>query len=251
MYQKLIEIELISEVAMEIRDKDVKVWLRDLRSRTPGDCPGDEALSSFAEGRLSGSDREEVARHVIHCVQCGDVLAAVSIPSSAGLKVPRRLEKQAMELVPGSEPPWEIVVRFVTDAMTEAIEVIKNTGDRTQYFTPAYASVRGRRKPVRPGFAQGSLVAFTRKVGGMDTEVELECVATGTSEIKVTMKDRKGIAPRDVRVNLYRGEKELMSYTLHDGCVTFDKVDFGNYIVDFTRRGVRIGEIALDIRGEG
>jgi hypothetical protein len=218
----------------------MKVWMKDLLARGTGPCPDEEEIASFLESKLQGEKHESVAMHVLSCERCRDTLSAASGPAPARVRVPARLESRAVELVPMQDGPWEIVVKFVSGA----IEVVRNTGDRTQYFAPAYAAVRG------PGLSPGSLVAFNRRFAGIDAEIEIERIAPRTSEIKVTAKNPEGGSPKNIRVNLYKDGAELMSYMLHGGSAIFDKVQFGNYKIDFTRRGIRIGEIALEIKGE-
>lgn len=229
---------------MEIRDKDVTAWLRNLPLRDAGPCPDEEFLASYLENSLTGKERDGVMRHVLSCERCR---AAVSV--SAGeiprrVRVPAKLEKKAVELAPAGEGIWEIVVKFAEGA----IEVIKNTGDRTRYFAPVYEFARGE---IGAG-AGKTLVVFNRRFAGLDAEVEIERLTPVTSDIKVTARNLDGGGyPRNLRINLHRGNwEEIMSYMLQGGSVTFDKIQHGNYHIDFTRRGIRLGEIALEIKGE-
>lgn len=228
---------------MEIRDEEFEARIKGLLkgSADGGHCPDEERLGAFLDGGLKGDDGRRVSMHLAECERCRESVSIAMGTVPDRVRVPASAVRKVVELVPIKESPWEIVVRFLSDA----IEVIKNSGDRTQYFAPAYATSRG------PGLAPGSLVAFSRQFAGLDAEVEIERVGAGVSEIKVSAKEAQSGAPaKGVRVNLHRNGVELMSYVMSHGAAIFDKIEFGNYTIDFTRRGIRLGEIVLEIKGE-
>lgn len=226
---------------MKGEEKEMRVFLDVLGRSKAGKCPSEELLSAFAEDKLTGAEREKVAEHVLRCEDCLDALSVVSAQVPHGVKVPVELMRKAVELVPSREGLWEVVVRFVADTL----EVLKNTGDRTRYFVPAYATVRGT------DTSSSKLVAVTRRFAGLEAELEIERTGSDTSEIKVFVKNLKDNQPaKNMRANLLRGDKELMSYVLQGGVATFDKVGFGEYVIEFTKKGIPVGRVSLELKGE-
>lgn len=226
---------------MKGEDREMKVFLDVLGRGEVGKCPSEEELAAFAEDKLTGSERAKVAAHVLKCEDCRDVLAVASADVPRNVRVPVGLMRKVVELVPPKEGLWEVVVRFIS----ESVEVIKNTGDKTRYFLPAYASVRGS------DTSSSKLVAVSRRFAGLEAELEIERIGADTSEVKVFVRDLKDNQPaKNIRVNLLRGGKELMSYVLQGGSAAFDEVGLGEYVIEFTKKGIPIGKVSLELKGE-
>jgi hypothetical protein len=95
-------------------------------------CPDPEVLGAFFEGRLEGSERAEVARHVEGCAECVAILGEVG------------LEERELGI--------EIVEPLATDVAPEPVA------------EPAVAMVAPRKQSWMPTFAAAAMIALV--VGG-------------------------------------------------------------------------------------
>ena len=104
--------------------------------KTP--CPDEETFAAFIEKKLPAEQYQEVAAHFLACDQCREAAIAAWGKVPQRVRVPVEAMKKAADAIPAHESTWKLVVRFASDF----IEVIKNTGAETRYFSPAYASGR-------------------------------------------------------------------------------------------------------------
>jgi len=221
-------------------DRQIKEALKMIGTQLKGACPDEEAMAAFLEDKLPEAQRAEVAAHFLACNKCRDAASAAWGDIPKRLRVPMEVLRRATEALPARESKWEIIVKFADDF----VEVLKNTGGRTQYFAPAFASARSGKT------GESSLVACAENIGGIDTEIEIERVDVGLGEVKVVLKEGGGIPIPPVRVTLKSGNTELASYMAQEGTAVFERLPTGNYNILISRRGVSLGEIALMMKGE-
>ncbi len=203
-------------------------------------CPDEEKLAAFLDGKLDAAEHAEVASHFLACETCHELITASAGELPSKVRVPVELLRKAMGTLPETESRWEVIVRFASSF----VEVLKNTGGQTQYFSPALA-------PARSKQASGAAVAAcSRRLGGVDAEMEIERVEKGCAEITVTLKELDRAPEPPVRVTLKAEGRELASYLAREGYVTFERAPFNNYKISLSRRGVTLGEIALEMKGE-
>ena len=124
------------------------------------------------------------------------------------------------------------------------VEVLKNAGGQTKYFSPAYATARSGKT------ARASLVACSKNVSGIDTELEIERLESESGEIKVNLKESGGLPSPPLRVTLTENSRELTSYMASEGCAVFEKVPVGVYNINLSRKGISLGAITLEMKGE-
>ena len=221
-------------------DRQIKEALKMMRTQLEGACPDEEAMAAFLEDKLPEAQRAEVAAHFLACGKCMDAATAAWGDIPKRLRVPMEALRRATDALPAREGRWEILVKFAADF----VEVLKNTGGRTQYFAPAFASARSGKT------GKSNLVACAENVGGIDTEIEIERVDAGLGEVKVVLKEGGGIPIPPVRVTIKSGNNELASYVAQEGTAVFERLPIGNYDILISRRGVSLGEIALMMKGE-
>jgi len=221
-------------------DRIIKDIIMDIKAKVKDPCPDDETLAAFIEGKLPEQRHREISLHFLTCPKCRDYVAAAWGQIPKRLRVPVEVIKKAAEILPAEESAWEVVVKFTSDF----VEVIKNTGARTQYFAPAYASARSDR------VCQSSLVAVSENIGGIETELEIERLDSGEGELKVNFKESGGIPNPPLRVTLKKNNKELESCIASRGSTVFEKVPIGAYDISISRKGISLGEITLEMKGE-
>ena len=89
-------------------------------------CPSEDALASFAEGKLKGKKEEQVISHLAFCNDCLEMIKFLrQAPSAEEVSVPLWLEETARDLFPEKPKTWEIVVGHAKTAL----EVIKHTAE--------------------------------------------------------------------------------------------------------------------------
>ena len=221
-------------------DRQIKEMIKMIRIQPKGACPDDEAVAAFLENKLPEAQHAEVAGHVLACDKCRDAAAAAWGEVPKRLRVPMEVLRGAAGALPAKEKRWEIIVKFAADF----VEVLKNTGARTQYFAPVLASARSGRA------GKSSLVACAENIGGIDAEIEIERVDAALGEVKVVLKEGGGISIPPLRVTLKSEDAELASYVAQEGTAVFERLPMGSYNILISRRGVPLGEIALMMKGE-
>ncbi len=222
------------------QDRMIKDVLMKIKQRPTIRCPDEETLAAFIEGKLSDAEHTEMASHFLVCDRCRETVMAACGDPPRRLRIPFETISRATAALPDKESPWEVVVRFAADF----VEVLKNTGSRTQYFAPVYTNARSGKA------VEGSLVACAQSIGGIDTEVEIERIGPSTGEVKVVLKEGGGIPMPSIRVTLKSKNKELASYMAPGGAAVFERLPFGPYSILISRRGVSLGELALEMKGE-
>jgi len=203
-------------------------------------CPDEERLAAFLEGKLDGDEHAGMVSHFLACEACRDALAASMGELPSKVRVPAGFLRRAMKALPETESRWEIMVRFASSL----VEVIRNTDGVTRYFSPAPVPARSEGAPG------AAVVVCSRRVGGVDAEIEIERIEEDRAEITVSLKESGETPGSPVRVTLKAGGRELASYLAEEGYVAFERVPLGNYTISLSRRGVTLGEIAMEMKGE-
>lgn len=222
----------------DLKLKKAILWIKESKTKSP--CPDEESLAAFVEQKLPESEYGVLCAHLLACETCRDMATVALGETPAGVRVPVEVMRRVIELFPAEKSAWEVVVRFASDF----VEVLKNSGARTQYFAPAAAGARSG------SVSKANLVACSRNVSGIDTELEIERLDGEMGELKVNFREGGGIPSPPVRVTLKKDGKELASYLAAKGAAVFERVPLGMYNISISRKGVSLGEIALEMKGE-
>jgi hypothetical protein len=122
-------------------------------------CPSEDALASFAEGKLKGKKEEQVISHLAFCNDCLEMIKFLrQAPSAEEVSVPLWLEETARDLFPEKPKTWEIVVGHAKTAL----EVIKHTAEGC-WTLPGLELIPAKIKP-EPAYLHELGIAYTPRI---------------------------------------------------------------------------------------
>ncbi len=157
-------------------------------------CPSEDALASFAEGKLKGKKEEQVISHLAFCNDCLETVKFLrEAPSAEEVSVPAWLEETARDLFPEKPKTWEIVVGHAKTAL----EVIKHTAEGC-WTLPSLELIPAKMKPALgyiedmntvgiayiPRISDENLLAKSKSIPRHLRSMEHEPVVKGTYPVK-------------------------------------------------------------------
>ncbi|HUT52591.1 MAG TPA: hypothetical protein VM658_04315 [bacterium] len=235
---------------MKVTDEKIKrLVLQSARKRPRGECPSEECLAVFTEGKMTEPDKESVLGHLARCGHCREsvyVLRHVLAegPREREFKAPLLLLERAGRLDPARKSLMEVVVRFVKGAA----EVVRMSADVIGGMAPALESVRGEEGRV----VSDTLITFSKAFPPYLAEVDVEKTRPDRGEISIKFTDETTNQPAlGIRVSLFNNGLELESAMTEDGHAVFENLKFGQYRLEITKVGEPVGRITLAMKGEG
>lgn len=211
-------------------------------------CPDEERLTDYLEGRLDAPDRREIESHLAQCADCLDLV--VPLLRSEGpepVDTPEPVTAAAIRAVEGfaRRPP----VRPVSAAGRSHAPSL---GERLRTWLagfapspePLAAGIRGA-----GGTEANRTVTVLRRFGDLSVVIDLE--ETGAGQARMRVRPEADAEANAVRVTLVRDGREEASLVLESGGgtgVVFDPVRSGRGRLVFTRAGEEIGVYGFDLR---
>ncbi len=205
-------------------------------------CPDDEVLADYMEGRLSAEKRLILEAHLSDCDVCIENLVI-------GKSVARNMEQFELESVP--HYITSSAMRLVDDLNTPLIErtgrVAKKICSKISDFlapdfwsSQAVSAIRGGRGET----VSDNCEPVIKNFNGIKTKIEIEksLNAQEHTTIKVSLLPDQHITFADIRVSLKKGDRELSSFLLNNGYTLFEEIPPGEYQLVFTKDGFSIGK---------
>jgi hypothetical protein len=201
-------------------ERVIQKVLRRQPGEPPTPCPDAETLAAYVDRLLTGPSVHAVEDHLSNCETCLDQVILCTPTLEVAAHGPR----------------FDVVVRF----LEHAAEIVRGLAEIRVLPAPALVPTRNTRED-RPTL---KCVRFDRQFDGLTVEVEVEASIDGLGEIRVEPSADGAIA-EDIRVTLLDDRRELDSSLARGGNVSFDGVEFGDYVIRLSRRGRTIGEVTL------
>lgn len=201
-------------------ERAIQKVFRSHRGNPSAACPDAETLAAYVDRSLAGSALRDMEGHLAVCETCLDQV----VLCTAADETPERASR------------FDVVIRF----LEHTLEVLRGVAEIQILPSPTLVPTRST------GSEQPSLkcVRFGRQFDGLNVEVEVEASSGGLGEIRVE-PSAGGTLDEDVRVTLLDDRRELDSSLARGGCVSFDGVEFGDYVIRLSRQGRTIGEVSL------
>ncbi len=226
------------------------------------ECVDEMMMAEYMEGRLAEAEVQELESHLSGCDECLEELILAKRPlgdaHGAGADAaPAHATEAAVRLVHGQAPgPQD----FPGDGLHGWIQrlglglllglFLGLFRGISRYLAPAFSG------PMRPaavrgddGEISGGCVFLGKNFGRIKTKIEIEKTREDRALIRVWATEN-GRAPRNVRVTLKRGEREVRSLLLNQGYVLMEEIPFGCYGLEFMDNGGALGVHALEILGD-
>jgi len=206
------------------------------------DCPDEEMLAGYLWGSLGDDTRNELESHFSGCPFCLETISVAFQAAEEGgnEQVPQSFLEEAMALVPRKElrPDFlEIVVRLLRGS----IELVSTSGQLVHALAPA--GVRGRSKsPDTP------VLQVDEELENFHVSVDLERLDGDLCQIAVTVKPKDGSVGEAIRMSLVSGGREQASYFARQGTAVFERIERGDYRLEFFESGHFAGSIRLAIK---
>jgi len=208
---------------------------------TSGKCLDEEELALFLQDDMDERHSKRVEAHLALCRRCAEITALYCRADKLQEQVvPARLIAKAKALA-GEGLIFDVALRLKESFM----ELLRTTGNviRAGDITPVPV-LRGR--GIREFKEEISLV---REFEGIKISLSIDRKDKNRIRIAVILSDKVSLRPiTDLRIALFKDNKELESYLAKSGTAVFDGLSYGLYALEISRRDNRIGIIKLEIR---
>ncbi len=210
-------------------------------------CINQEMLIDYLEGRLIGRKHEKVQRHLSECDICLDSFAFMK-------------EITGDKLYEQTEPvPADVTNRTIKNvlALKDEIGVGKAFGSLktkgvdlmdalSDIFRPApFEPVCVRRKADGE---EEKHVTIRKNFDGLLVDIEILEKGEAKADIRVELsEDVHQTGP--ARVTLFEEDREISSFILK-GVTVFEDIEFGNYVLVFTKETSVLGEYRFRMIGK-
>ncbi len=237
---------------MKTLEQDIREALTELQGEAlearRGPCPEEELLGLYAEGSLTGPEKDRVQEHLSIFPDCLEVVLLVvscdteQAPKEVPHPIRAELVEKAKSLVePGADKMlFDLVVRF----FREGLEVIHSSlNPLPPLHQPVAAALRGDEKTNL-----SESLRMEKHFDSIVAEVEVSAPREGMWSVQVILRKAEQNSPLDgLRVTLKdkAQEKELQSLLVRKGVATFLGLPCGEYALEVMDKGCLHGELSL------
>ena len=226
--------------------------------RMKTECPNEEILVDYLEGRLAGVEKSRVEDHLSFCDNCLEEVSAVYSIMQDGdsfefMEVPTEVTLSAMELTFYKKNKFLL---FLKEKLYHFIRNLKfKLSDFGMIFWTEWQLV-----PVRSSRVVLAKNHSRRRkdFNEIETDIEIEKIGDNLAQIRVVLNKDQSIG-RELRVTLIRRkrrggvtaailDREIASYIIEDGYVLFENIPFDHYKLTYTRDGVTLGRYLFQIK---
>jgi len=235
----------MQEKIEQIISRVYKNWRRQ-HEQTGIDCPDEEVLADFLEGRLAEEEGERLKRHLIRCDDCLEVVSLVS-QKIEEIPLPEELITRVKDIVMQQTKIQPALLEIILALRQTTIDLIKTSGDIL--FGQEFAPLPVLRSRNIKDF--GEEVKIVKDLGSIRTEIEIENKTNYSARITVKLSDVNSGKPSEaLRVSLIRNEAEVESYISEAGKAVFDHIVADKYEIEISSPQVIIGRVLLEIKKE-
>jgi CHAT domain-containing protein len=163
-------------------------------------CPDDQTLAAFAEGKLKRREVAAVAAHLSVCLRCAHIVSAAS---------------EEVEEQPAKRWPWLAVAAAAVLLAVLAIPLVRRSSapSLADLVTLAPRSARVLEPRLSGGFAYAPWKGPARSTGGAQDAAKMELVGAAGALLKRADHDRSANAQHDAGVALALVEEPLDAVT--------------------------------------
>ncbi|UCG12412.1 MAG: zf-HC2 domain-containing protein [Deltaproteobacteria bacterium] len=212
-------------------------------------CPDEETLVEYAEGRLSGEDRSQLEEHLSVCQLCLETLVVAK-------DMVGEMDRFELEPVPDNvtEAAVDLVARECFRSGGLIVRFRRSIKDTVSRVTDSLLGPWGALQPVPirgpRTVAAEDLVRVTVSFKEINTEIEIEKAGEGKAHIRVK-PDLPAGYPERMRVTLKKGDREIASYPLEGDQVFFEDIPFDHYSISLAGNGEQLGTYLFEITDTG
>lgn len=206
--------------------------------------PDEETLACFLENRLPQKENKKIQAHLVRCPDCAKIISACLNTQSAGeIKTPERL----LEWAKGIRPPKVVpaIMDIAIRIKDNLLELIKTSGN---ILTPPGLSAAPAWRAGSPHQKPQDEIRVFKDFGDIRIEAIIENKPGRAFSLTVLAKNKNTReTPKDLRISLFKDNRELESYVTDSGKAVFEQSLSGRYKVELTSLGQELASITLDI----
>ncbi len=231
-------------------ERFIKMAYKDLKSgKFQQDHPSEEEIACFLEGKLEKEAAGRMKKHLSACDQCAklvsDDLLFTGLP---GNDVPERVLEKVEGMISDrasglSGSFLDIVLKFVD----QGLEIVRTTGEvfSGRELIPADDFREGR------SLQFGHDSAITKTLDELFVEIRAESHEYPLFNLVVTIRDNKSRSfVKDVRVTLFKDEREIESRIIEQGKVMFESIGPAVYALEISDSKRVLATVQLEVRRE-
>ena len=226
-------------------EKIIKVVYRGLRQKQTSnnrDCPDEETIACFCEGKLSKEDSQGFKKHILKCERCARIVTLYNIDIDPQQAVPSSLLDKARDMIEGHSFN---LLEIVLSAKEKFLELISTTGDVILGNEIIPMPVL-RSRQIKELKGELKVVKEFKDIR-INVSIEKKD-KPGVKIIALLTNKHTSIPVENLRISISKGEIELESHTAESGKVIFDNVNFGTYSLLIFQNSELLGLIKIEIR---
>ena len=211
-------------------------------------CPNDELIIDYIEARLSEEDRTELEKHLSACEMCLEELVItnniVARKDMYELELPpAEVTDTAVNLVTDrASLPSSVLIDYVNKLLSKLVSYIVNPIRLWPWRRWNPAPLRGFKVAASKDY-----VCFEVSFKDVKTEIEVEKTEINKANIRLRLNNPMK-NPKNLRVTLKNGEREVASYLLDGTYVYFEDIPFDHYSISLAEDNVAIGTYSFEIK---
>lgn len=212
------------------------------QTRSNLSCPDEETLVSFIEGEISQEDSRQLQEHLLACGRCAEALALFFLQPKITQRVPSEIIEKVKSLVSQKTPAH--ILELTLKIKEKFLEILDTSGDII-FGNEIIPLPVLRSRQIRDF---GDELALVKEIGEMRVNLDIEKREEGLVKIIFTLSDKNtSLALSDLRVTLFKDDRELESYAVEAGRAAFDKLGLGRFTFQILRKEQVLGLIKLEL----
>ena len=226
-------------------EKIIKMVYREFRQKQTNnnhDCPDEETIVCFCEGKLSKKDSQDFKKHILKCKRCARVVTLYNIDIDPKQAVPAFLLDKAKDMLEGHSFN---LLEIVLSVKEKFIELISANGDVIlgNEIIPMPVLRSRQIKELKEEFK------VVKEFKDIRINVSIEKKdKPGVKIITLVSNKYTSVPIENLRISISKGEIELESHTAESGKAIFDNVSFGSYSLFIFQNSKSLGLIKIEIR---
>jgi hypothetical protein len=211
-------------------------------------CPNEERIIDYIEGRLPEEDRSNLEKHLSACEMCleelvitNNVLSREHIYELA--MPPSEVTDAAVRLLTGRPPlSTTILIDYANKLFGKLGSYFVNPNRVWPWERWNSAKVRGYKIAANEDY-----VCLEVSFNDVKTAIEIEKTGKNKANIRLRLDNPVPIV-KSFRVTLKNGEREVASYLLDGTAVFFEDIPFGHYSISVSKDNQTFGNYSFEIK---
>jgi hypothetical protein len=206
-------------------------------------CPNEESLVCFSEGKLSLAESKEIQEHLISCRRCAEAVSLFCQRFEETKAVPEFLIEKAKNLMEEKNLPN--IVEVILAVKEKALQILGTTGDviLDNEIIPLPV-LRSRQISEFP-----EEIKLIKEFNNIKITLYIQKKDKDKVKININLLNKTSLLPlENLRLVFLKASQEIESYEVILGNVVFDNIRFGRYTIQILRQDEKLGAIHLEIK---